>query len=48
MESSASSDALTFDYDLRPVLDRLVRTLGIGSIVVHAAVLLPMLAGQPG
>ena len=47
MESSASSDALTFDYDLRPVLDRLVRTLGIGSIVVHAAVLLPMLAGTP-
>lgn len=47
MESSASSDALTFDYDLRPLLDRLVRTVGIGSIVVHVAVLLPLLAGTP-
>ncbi len=47
MESSAPSDALSFDYALRPLLNRLVRTLGIASIAIHLAVLLPMLVGTP-
>lgn len=47
MESSTTSDALSFEFDLRPQLRRLWQRLLLASVAVQAAVLLPLLVGIP-